>query len=98
MANKRGPLSKVEVFYIQEHAKSGVSLNDIAQDLDRPIKSIEKCYKSATKQQAIEQKAQFASHKGSVVMTQNASMLADAKRKNKPNPQSTNCITKIRNV
>ena len=98
MASKRGPLSKVEVFYIEENVKAGMDINQIATDLDRPIKSIEKCVTKV--QKAIQPKPltagdQFARHKGSVVMTQNASTLADETRKRSVKKQSF-CVTKIK--
>jgi hypothetical protein len=99
MASKRGPLSKAEVFYISEHAKSGKDINEIATDLDRPVKSIEKCYTTAqTKtQKPLTAGSQFARTKGSVVMTENASTLADTKRKQRVVPSKTNCTTTIKN-
>jgi hypothetical protein len=90
MASKRGPLSKAEVFYITEHAKTGKDINDIALDLDRTIKSIEKCYTKAKKEissKSLTAGEQFAKHKGSIVMTENASTISDARRKVKV-PQS----------
>lgn len=95
MASKRGPLSKAEVFYITEHAKNGKEINEIAQDLDRPAKSIEKCYTQAQKENTniLNAGNQFAKHKGSVVMTENASTLGDARRKIKTTQKTQNCIT-----
>lgn len=98
MASKRGPLSKAETFYITEHAKLGKDINEIATDLDRPIKSIEKCYTKAQKDNAksFTVGSQFAKHKGSIVMTENASTMSDARRSIRPQPKSQNCITKIK--
>lgn len=99
MASKRGPLSKAETFYITEHAKSGKDINEIALDLDRPLKSIEKCYVKAQKENSHSLIAgdQFAKHKGSIVMTENASTLADARRKrSKVPPTVSECITKAK--
>lgn len=98
MASKRGPLSKAEVFYITEHAKSGKNINDIAADLDRPAKSIEKCY---TQAKASADKSfiagdQFARHKGGVVMTENASSLSDVTKKTYSRPCQKHCTTKIK--
>ena len=97
MGSKRGPLSKAETFYIVEHAKSGKDISDIAVDLDRPVKSIEKCFTQAQKENAnnkiLTAGDQFAKHKGSVVMTQNASTIGDARRKNIKTIKSPNCIT-----
>lgn len=98
MASKRGPLSKAEVFYITEHAKNGKNINDIATDLDRPAKSIEKCYtqaKAQEKKSAITGE-QFARHKGCVVMTENASSLSDITKKSYSRPCQKHCTTKIK--
>lgn len=99
MASKRGPLSKAEVFYISEHAKSGKDISEIAVDLDRPVKSIEKYYTTAQSdnQKPLTAGSQFARTKGSVVMTENASTLADAKRKDRKIPEKSNCTTTIKN-
>jgi hypothetical protein len=97
MASKRGPLSKAETFYITEHAKKGIEIQQIATDLDRPIKSIEKCFVKAQKEQVsiLNAGSQFAKHKGSIVMTENASTLGDAARK-RQKPITQSCITKIK--
>lgn len=99
MASKRGPLSKAETFYIIEHVKLGKELSDIATDLDRAIKSIEKCYTTAKKEneKSLTVGDQFAKHKGSVVMTENASSLSDSKRKVNTSSKTTNCITSPKN-
>lgn len=98
MASKRGPLSKAETFYVTEHAKSGKDITEIAVDLDRPIKSIEKCYTKAQKEnvKAFTVSDQLARHKGAVVMTENASTLADARRKRSNTVKTSNCVTKIK--
>lgn len=98
MASKRGPLSKAEIFYIEEHVKSGKEINDIATDLDRAIKSIEKCFTKAKKElqsKAVTAGDQFARRPGVTVMTENASTMADATR-SKKSPSSLSCITKIK--
>lgn len=99
MGSKRGPLSKAEKFYITEHAKANKDINEIAIDLDRPVKSIEPCYTKAQKEKASGLTAgdQFAKHKGSIVMTENASTLADAKKRRFKTPTLTpECITKAK--
>lgn len=100
MASKKGPLSKAEVFYITEHAKLGKEIGEVAQDLDRPIKSVEKCYTQAKidNEKPLTAGEQFAKHKGSVIMTQNASTLSDSRRKSRSSPKSKNCITSIKKV
>lgn len=95
MGSKRGPLSKAEVFYITEHAKSGKTIDELALDLDRPMKSIEQCYTKAQKEagKSSMTSEQFARHKGSVVMTENASSMSDAKRQFRTTTKTQNCIT-----
>ena len=99
MASKRGPLSKAELFYVTEHAKSGKDINAIATDLDRPIKSIEKCYTKAQKEissKSLTAGEQFARHKGSIVMTENASTIGDARRTVKVPQNKQNCVTVVK--
>ena len=99
MPNKRGPLSKAEVFYIEQHVKAGKSSEEIASDLDRNVKSIESCVEKAQKENPPKRFIagdQFARTKGSVIMTENASTMADATRKKK-SPKTLDCVTKIKN-
>jgi hypothetical protein len=101
MANKKGPLSKVEVFYIQEHVKLGKDIHGIAADLDRGIKSIERCVTKAQKEfssKPLTASDQFARTKGSVVMTENASTMGDVVRKRKLPPKTEACVTVVKNV
>ena len=100
MANKKGPLIKVEVFYIQEHVKLGKDIHEIAADLDRGIKSIEKCVTKAQKEFApkpLTAGDQLARTKGSVVMTENASTMGDVVRKRKLPSKTASCITTAKN-
>jgi len=99
MASKRGPLSRAEVFYVEEHVKMGKDINEIATDLDRPAKSIEKCVAKAQKENLsskLNAGEQFAKKRGAVVMTENASTIADARRKSASVPRSSNCVIKIK--
>lgn len=97
MASKRGPLSKAELFYITEHAKSGKAVQDIAVDLDRPVKSIEKCFTKAQKEaeSSLTAGSQFIKHKGATIMTENASTLGDSSRKNRKQTINS-CVTTIK--
>lgn len=99
MANKKGPLSKAERFYIEEHIKSGKDINDIAIDLDRPIKSIQRSVQKAKKDieniKPTNASDQFARRPGVTIMTENASSIGDKKKKTKI-PQQTHCIVKIK--
>ncbi len=99
MASKKGPLSKAEVFYIQEHVKAGKDINEIASDLDRALKSIQKCVTQAqksTEQNKFIAGNQFAKKNGSVIMTENASTIADSRRKKGITARTQNCITKVK--
>jgi hypothetical protein len=99
MANKKGPLSKAEVFYITEHVKSGKDVNEIALDLDRAVKSIQKCVTKVIKENPAKIPTagdQFARRPGVTVMTENASMMADAKKKKSLPSGVASCITKLK--
>lgn len=97
---KKGPFGKAEQFYIEEKFKNGISAEEIANDLNRIVSSIEKHIKNkqikrVSQKTIIEE--QFVHHKGATIMTENASTMIDANR----NPKivnSNNCITKIKNV
>lgn len=98
MASKRGPLSKAETFYVEEHVKMGKDINEIAADLDRPAKSIEKCVAKAQKENPpskLTSGDQFVKQRGAVIMTQNASTIGDARRRS-TKPANSNCVTKIK--
>jgi hypothetical protein len=99
MANKKGPLSKAEVFYITQHVKLGQNINEIATDLDRAVKSIEKCVEKAQKENGPKIPTtgdQFARRPGVTIMTENASMMSDVKHKKSLPPKTASCITKIK--
>lgn len=93
---KSGPISKVEGFYITHNHKN-MDIKDLAQDLNRPIKIVEKWMKKNIVEAPAGIKAgeHFARNKGTVVMTENASTLSDSKRKKKTLPRQP-CITKIK--
>jgi hypothetical protein len=99
MASKKGPLSKAERFYIEEHIKSGKDINDIAIDLDRPIKAIQRSVQKVKKEigntTSTNAGEQFARRPGVTIMTENASSLGDKRGKTKI-PQQTHCIVKIK--
>ena len=99
---KKGPLSKVETYYI-EHNHSKISVQEIATDLDRPVSAVEKFIKKIKSDRVTNVKStviseQFARQSGAVVMTENAStMIQDSKRNRPPSKANTNhCVTQIR--
>jgi hypothetical protein len=97
---KKGPLSKVEKFYIQERYKEE-GIDTLAKELDRPKASIKrhitKCKDGENEK--IENQftvgAQFATSNGAVIMTQNASEMSDAVRGTTRNITSreAKCVT-----
>ena len=88
---KKGPLNKVEMFYIECHHET-VPAIDLAKDLSRTVKSVES-YINKVKSKPNERTTkikddnsltageQMIRHKGSVVMTENASTISDGRRK-----------------
>lgn len=102
---KTGPLSKAEKFYIENKYPDGATVDELAKELDRTKKSVQNFVKKndlKTEQKAKETllSQQFANNnKGSIVMTPNASIMADDMRPsfNQNKSQRRKCITKIRN-
>ena len=97
---KRGPMSKVEAFYIDNHYNS-LDAEEIAKDLNRSLKSIESYIKKnfrKNKSVAGGPKAgdQFIYQAGATVMTENASSMADAKKKYINKSSNSTRITKIK--
>lgn len=95
---KKGPIGKVEGFYIQNNYKN-LDLEQIASDLDRSRSSVETYIKKnkleSNPVSGIKAGDHFAKRNGSVVMTETASSLSDNNRKKRP--ASRNCTVKIKN-
>jgi hypothetical protein len=100
---KRGPLSKVESFYVENNYKK-LDLAEIAVDLDRSIKSIENYVKKNVinfkknndrDKPAMNIGEQFIRKAGSTVMSENASSLIDETRSS--SVARKDCITTIKN-
>jgi|TARA_R110002096_G_scaffold357086_1_gene550376 hypothetical protein len=97
--SKRGPLSKIEKFYIENNTEKNV--DDIALDLDR-AKSVVKAYadknqKKPTKKEPTHAASQIPSSRGSTVMTENGSSLGDDFRtKSKQLGKRSECTTSTR--
>lgn len=94
MAYKNGPMSKAESFYIDNNYQH-IDTEELAQDLNRSIKSVEnyikKNLKKTNKETGNRLRAgdQFVYQGGATVMTENASNLSDAhKSRNKLNRHS----------
>jgi len=101
---KTGPLSKAEKFYIENKYPEGSTVDQLSKELDRTKKSIQNFVKKndieppSTNKETLLSK-QFANNeKGSVVMTPNASIMADEMRPSFNQNKSSRraCITKIR--
>ena len=104
---KKGPLSKAEKFYIENH--TDLSIASLCKDLDRAKSTVNKFLKTLP---AVNQEqgpapvasketptmSQFARNgKGSTVMTENASVMGDEHRgKRDLPPRSQRCTTRIR--
>ena len=99
--SKRGPLSKIEKFYIANNFDS-MTVDDMAKDLDR-AKSVVKAYSDRCATTKVQEKETvlssqiFSNKRGSTVMTENGSMISDTLRvasnsKNRTRPESTTRI------
>jgi len=105
---KKGPLSKAEKFYIENH--TDLSIDVLCKDLDRAKSTVNKFLKTLPTEKKEEQgpapiaskdtptMSQFARNgKGSTVMTENASVMGDEHRgKRDLPPRSKRCTTRIR--
>jgi len=93
---KKGKLSKVETFYIDSNYKI-LSIAQIAEDLDRTILSVEKYIKAnlvSKTTSVMTAGEQMARREGIVTMTENASMVADSRKKK--STLSKKCVTRIK--
>tara|TARA_Y100000004_G_scaffold54772_1_gene61047 strand:+ start:176 stop:490 length:315 start_codon:yes stop_codon:yes gene_type:complete len=100
---KTGPLSKAEKFYIEHKHPEGLTVDDLAKELDRTKKSIKNFIekneiKSAEKRETLLSQQFANNNKGSIVMTPNASIMADEMRPsfNQNKSQRRSCVTKIK--
>lgn len=96
---KRGPLNEVEMFYIESHFlampiedmaiklnRSVVTVNKYIDKLNAKIEKEKRQTKVKISEARMDANDQFAKKRGSVVMTQNASMIGDALRVKPPTP------------
>ena len=101
MAHKKGPISKVESFYINNNYEY-LEPEEIASDLNRPIKSVENYIKKNLKKTKTESANklragdQFVYQGGATVMTENASTLGDAHKARSRTNRNSNRTTKIK--
>jgi len=96
---KKGPLGKAEIYYVEGHCGSE-DAKKIANDLDRPIatvqKHIDKVKKENPDNQRISAGKQMARQEGVVVMTENASAVSDGKSLGKNPERSRSCTVSIK--
>lgn len=94
---KKGPLSKAEKFYLTHHSEDDVG--DLCKDLDRAKSSVKKFLDTLPKKEKKETRLyqQFGRNdKGSTVMTQTASEIADGKRPEFTARKRPSCVTTIK--
>ena len=92
---KRGPLSKVEAFYVENNVSS-LSAEEIASDLHRTKSSVEKYIKkNCNSNKPLTAGDQFARQSGATIMTENASMIADEHKSKAVKPKPS-CVTNIK--
>lgn len=94
--SKSGPIGKVEAFYIEHHYKH-IDVKELADILDRKIDTLKKYIKTNYGDSTTQIRAgeHFAKNKGSIVMTETASMLGDATKKRTVKSHN-GCVTKIK--
>ena len=92
---KKGPLGTAETFYVKEHLKTN-AVEEIAKALDRPIVTIQREADKIEDESPSRVTAgeQMGRREGVTIMTENASSLADTRRK-KPQKKQRDCTTKI---
>lgn len=106
---KKGPLSKAEKFYIENHAS--LDVKELCKDLDRAQSTVTKFLATLPQNNTIASSKQegkkgsiseqFARNEegGAVVMTPNASIMADERRAEftkGPSARSQRCTTTIK--
>jgi len=98
--SKRGPLSKIEKFYIEQNLELGV--DTLATELDRAKSVItayaKNCEPKIQKEETLISNNIVSNKRGSTVMTETGSMLSDDFRsfKSSAEPKRPKCVTKIR--
>lgn len=92
---KKGPLGKAETFYIDNN-RTDMTADQLSKDLDRTLSAINKYLKdNPVESQGMKVGDQFTRQKGITIMTENASTMADAKRKIEK-PDQSHCVTSIK--
>lgn len=100
---KRGPLSKIERYYVESN-RATLSVSDIARDLDRPVETVEKHLAAQTVAEAtpapkarspILQQMTGKERRGIAIMTQAVSEASDDTRVANLPKRFTDGIAKI---
>lgn len=93
---KKGPLSKAEKFYLENHSENDI--DSLCKDLDRAKSSVKKFLDTLPKKKedSLLYQQFGRNDKGSTVMTQSASEMADAKRPEFNSKKRSSCVTSIR--
>ncbi len=96
---KKGPLSKVEKFFIENNYKE-MNVEELCKEMDRAKGVVQKCVtdcKDKDKKRFGDIDSQFARNdKGSTVMTPNASQMSDDMRGRSDTSRQQSCTTKIK--
>jgi DNA-binding CsgD family transcriptional regulator len=97
---KKGPMSKVESFYLDHHYEL-LTPQELARDLNRSIKSVESYIARIITKQGPKSNNEMSAgnhfhyNKGATIMTENASTISDSTKQVGPR-LNKNCITRIK--
>lgn len=94
---KKGPLSKAEKFYLTHHSENDIG--GLCKDLDRAKSSVKKfldTLPTKEKKESLLYQQFGRNDKGSTVMTQAASEMADGKRSAFNIKKRPSCVTTIK--
>ena len=97
---KKGPLGTAEKYYVKGHYKT-VSIEDIAKALDRPLVTVKNLVSKLDREDPVSSTitagSQMARREGIVLMTENASSMADDKKTANKKSSKRDCVTRIKN-
>jgi len=95
---KKGPLSKVEVFFVKNNYKD-MDVESLCKEMDRTKGVVEKCVAQCKDEEPKTRDItdQFGQRRGSTVMTPNASEIIDSMKNNvDTTARQQNCTTNIK--
>ena len=95
---KKGPLSKIEKFYI-EHNHENMTVEDFCKTLDRAKGIVRKYIAECKSSSESNTSSPFIHHNGSTVMTKAASERGDDNRgrNSMSGKRAENCVTRMKN-